>query len=185
MRSLRCVSVGVLCMVPSAGEYLHLAPPWLLSTPARCQVLCAYALLPCCAVPCCAVLLQAIVGGGLALGWGGVNWLLAQQSSNKGTSHCWQMFLMAVGCGKCSSRDVATAACALSHLHLPCHVPTMLCWTDCGWGVCFAWMYCAGTDSIFRSSSASNGLNRRVLLIQHCVAMLCCAVLLRCTGKAS
>lgn len=28
--------------------------------------------------------LQAIVGGGLALGWGGVNWLLNQQSSAKG-----------------------------------------------------------------------------------------------------
>jgi hypothetical protein len=36
---------------------------------------------PCLAFPCC--LLQAIVGGGLALGWGGVTWLLTQQASNK------------------------------------------------------------------------------------------------------
>lgn len=35
----------------------------------------------------CRCAVQAMVGGGLALGWGGVNWLLRQQSSNK-SEHC-------------------------------------------------------------------------------------------------
>lgn len=44
--------------------------------------------------------LQAIVGGGLALGWGGVNWLLNRQSSAKG-EHWHHAMCAGSGRGHC------------------------------------------------------------------------------------
>jgi hypothetical protein len=80
---VRHCPVATLASTLSLGLHTVSACPPCAATPAVYCSQCAAVFHLRASCLCLLACLQAIVGGGLALGWGGVNWLLSQQASNK------------------------------------------------------------------------------------------------------